>query len=182
MAVVDEPNLKFADAVTSDSRGRYTLTLNRAFMRDAQYAAETIAHELTHVFDSIFQGRVYSTQPELELSVDAEGIYPSGAVAEELARLYETGPDAVRTHFAYPLDRSRYQYDAETTQGELLAQTMSIYTDNARARVDAGKRTDHLQISLRGNFPCTSRRIPKNPHRSRHLRALGRLLRPRRSK
>ena len=75
------PDLKF---IEGEHLSQMDSAENFRILRDVQYTAETLTHELTHVFDAISQGGVYSTQPEMELRVSDTGVTPVGSVAREL--------------------------------------------------------------------------------------------------
>lgn len=141
-----------ADGWLEGYGSQYVLTLKDASaLGTSANATWVMLHELGHAADLAPSGGVYSAHPDMRFEMADGRAVGRGAVAAEMAELYENDPwwSAV---LQYPLDARRYGVtDGETVAGELFAQLFAMYVDpkgRAKLQLDAPLAFQFIQESV----------------------------------
>lgn len=112
--------------------GKQTLAVRSGMLVDSDKADWSIHHELGHIADDAFRtGGIYSSAPELNLTIQKGVVRPMGAVVQEIMDHIAANPNsAFAATMGYPLDRSRAStknLSADEVRMEVFAQLWAMY-------------------------------------------------------
>lgn len=134
------------DAIFAEIDGKPAVVFSSEALNDRARAVISFVHEVGHAVDETHLGNwTFSSEPELNLSLDKNGVRPMGAVAVELLDHFQNGDSALSQLLEYPLDlQGEVGTKASRVREEMFAQ---VWAFSALA--------DGMQF-LRDNLPATA--------------------------